>query len=91
VTSDIRTAGRIAVPWDAITADGIDNTITNTSEIDLGNADSDATVTHAALMDDDTAGNDLVSHAVTGGPLTVVAGAACSFAPGALVFGPIGS
>lgn len=85
VTATIRPAGRVAVGWDSISA-GTDNTITNASDVDFGNADADATVSHAGLCDAASSGNVLCSKAVTGGPLSITAGAAVKFVAGDLVF-----
>lgn len=85
VTTTIRPAGRVAVAWDSISA-GTDNSITNDSVVDFGNADADATVSHVALVDASTSGNILMSKAVTGGPLAVTAGSLVQFLAGDLTF-----
>jgi hypothetical protein len=86
VTATIRPAGRVAVDWDSISADGADNLITNDSDVDFGNADADATVSHVALIDASTSGNIICSKAVPGGPLSILAGSLVKLLAGDLTF-----
>lgn len=55
VTETIRTAGRVAVTWGAVTA----RAVANSAQIDFGTAAGGATVTHCAIFDAATAGNML--------------------------------
>lgn len=75
VTSTIRTAGRLAVTSD-MEASGTTNAgeSSSTGDIDFGNADGGATVTHIAIYDAATAGTLLASDALTGGTQTITTG-----------------
>jgi hypothetical protein len=53
VTNDIRTAGRVAVTFGAVTGN---NTIANTTEVDFGLSAEDTDVTHFALYTTDVGG-----------------------------------
>lgn len=86
VTTTVNAAGRVAVDWDSIAADGSDNLITNEADVDFGNSAGDATVSHVALVDAATAGNILCSKVVTGGPLSITTGSAVKFLAGDLTF-----
>ena len=86
VTTDIRSAGRVAVDWDSLAIDANDCSITNDAVVDFGNSESDTTGTHAARFDDDAAGNMICSHGLTGGTKTIASGSAVSFPVGNLVF-----
>lgn len=77
VTTDIRTAGRVAVVWDAIAA----RALVNDGNIDFGTSEGDVDVTHAALFDAASAGNMLSYSAldnarsiVTGDPVVIPSG-----------------
>jgi hypothetical protein len=57
VTETIRTAGRVAVTWDAIAGRAMEND----AAVDFGTAEAAADVSHVALFDADTDGNMLSS------------------------------
>ena len=80
VTTTIRTAGRVAVPF-AAPANG---SIANSAVVDFGAAAGGATVTHFGIYDAATGGNLLVSGPLAGQPITVNATQNVSFAAGAL-------
>ena len=75
VTTTIRPSGRVAITSSMEDA-GATNTgeSASTADIDFGNADSGATVTHIAIYDAASGGNLLMSDALTGGSQTVTAG-----------------
>jgi hypothetical protein len=75
VTTDIRTAGRVAITSD-MEAAGTTSTgeASSTADLDFGNADSGATVSHLAIYDSATGGTLLASDALSGGSQTVTAG-----------------
>jgi hypothetical protein len=75
VTTDIRTAGRVAITSD-MEAAGTTSTgeASSTADLDFGNADSGATVSHIAIYDSATGGTLLASDALSGGSQTVTAG-----------------
>jgi len=75
VTTTIRPAGRVAITSSMESA-GATNTgeSSSTADIDFGNADAGATVTHIAIYDAASAGNLLASDSLTGGSQTVTAG-----------------
>ena len=79
ITTTIRPAGRLAVDWDAIAADGVDNVLTNDALVDFGDADAGATLTHTCVFDDDTGGNKIASRVVPGGTIVVAAGTGVKF------------
>ena len=80
VTSTIRTAGRVAATFGAPT----NGVISNSSIVSFGAAAGTANVTHFALFDAATAGNEIVSGALSSGSGSVSAGSTVSFAVGAL-------
>lgn len=75
VTTTIRSAGRIAITSNmeaaGTTAAGEAET---TSEIDFGNAEGGASVSHLAIFDSQSGGTLLASDVLTGGTQTVTAG-----------------
>jgi len=75
VTTDIRTAGRLAITSD-MEAAGATNTgeASSTADIDFGNAANGATVSHLAIYDSASGGTLLASDALSGGSQTVTAG-----------------
>jgi len=75
VTTTIRPSGRVAITSD-MEASGTTNTgeSSSTADIDFGNADAGATVSHIAIYDAATSGNLLASDSLTGGSQTVTAG-----------------
>jgi len=75
VTTTIRPSGRVAITSSMESA-GATNTgeSSSTADIDFGNADAGATVTHIAIYDAASAGNLLASDSLTGGSQTVTAG-----------------
>lgn len=79
VTTMIRTAGRVAVTFGAVSG----GSMANSAIVDFGDAAGGATVTHFAIFDAASAGNQLANGALTAAK-TVVAGNAVSFAVGAL-------
>lgn len=83
VTTTIRTAGRVAVTYGTVAS----KSMSNSAVVNFGNAASGATITHFAIFDAASAGNMLGSNALTSGSGAVAAGAAVSFAVGALTWG----
>jgi len=75
VTTTIRPSGRLALTSSMEDA-GTTNTgeSSSTADIDFGNADSGATVSHIAIYDSASGGTLLASDALTGGSQTVTAG-----------------
>ena len=75
VTTTIRPSGRLAITSSMEDA-GTTNTgeSSSTADIDFGNADSGATVSHIAIYDSASGGTLLASDALTGGTQTVTAG-----------------
>lgn len=80
VTDTIRTAGRVAVTFGSIT----DKAMANGADVDFGEADGAADVTHFAVWDAATSGNMLGSAALTT-QRTVAPGDPCKFLIGDLV------
>lgn len=73
ITEAIRSAGRPAVTFGAVSA----GTITNNAEVDFGLSEADAEATHFGVFDAVTAGNMLAHGAITnaeGDPTTVIIG-----------------
>ncbi len=75
VTTTIRSAGRLAITA-SMEAAGTTNTgeSSSTADIDFGNAEGGATVSHLAIYDSQSGGTLLASDALTGGTQTVTAG-----------------
>lgn len=66
VTTTIRAAGRVAATFGANSGTGDGATsISNSAIVDFGNADAEASVTHFGLFDAASAGNMIVSDALT--------------------------
>ncbi len=87
VSATIRAAGRVAVPFDAIANDGVDNEITNSADVDFGLADGDvANLDYVGIFDVASGGNLLFSKALPGGPFAVAAGTPIKFLTGDLTF-----
>jgi len=80
VTTDIRTAGRLAATFGSITGN---TSIANSAEVDFGAAAGGETVSHFAIFDAASGGNMLGSNALASSQ-TVVAGNLVKFAIGAL-------
>lgn len=80
-STTIRTAGRVAVPWSAITA----RAITNSAIVDFGAAVGAANLSWAALYDA-SAGGNLLSETPLDTARTVVANDPVSFPVGDIVF-----
>lgn len=83
VTTDIRAAGRLAVTWAAVAG----RAMASSADIDFGDADAAATVTHCALFDAAVAGNmfwysplDNTRNILLGDPVVIPTGdIACNF------------
>lgn len=75
VTTTIRSAGRLAITG-AMEVAGTTNPgeASTTSDIDFGNAEGDASVSHLAIYDAASGGTLLASDALTGGTQSVTAG-----------------
>lgn len=87
VTATIRAAGRVVATFGAITPDSAGaNAIANDVEVDFGDADGQATISHFAIFDDPDPGegNMLYSAALTAGSQVIGAGTTVRFAVGAL-------
>lgn len=84
VTTTIRAAGRVAATFGSITTDAAANSISNSSDVDFGDADGAATVSHFAIFDAASSGNMLYSAALSGGSQSIGAGTSVKFAAGDL-------
>jgi len=80
VTTDIRTAGRLAATFGAVSGN---TSIANSAEVDFGAAAGGETVSHFAIFDAASGGNMLGSAALASSQ-TVVTGNLVKFAVGAL-------
>lgn len=85
VTTTIRAGGRVAVTFAAPSA-GTDHDMVNSADVDFGNAAGDADVSHIGIFDASSSGNLIASKAVTGGPFSVLTGAAVKVLAGDLSF-----
>jgi len=81
VTTTIRPAGRVAVTFAAPSS----KAIASDADVDFGNADAGATVTHFSLWDASSSGNCLGTAALTT-PRTIVAGDPVLFPAGDIIF-----
>jgi len=87
VTATIRTAGRVAITFDAIADDGADNQITNSATVDFGEAAGDvANLDYVGIFDAASSGHLLFSKTLPGGPFAVAAGTPVKFLTGDLTF-----
>jgi hypothetical protein len=87
VTDTINAAGRVAIAFDAIADDGVDNEVTNSADVDFGDAAGDvANLDYVGIFDDQAAGNLLFAKALPGGPYAVSAGSPVKFLAGDLTF-----
>lgn len=84
VTTTIRAAGRVAATFGAITTAAGANAVANDAEVDFGDADAGATITHFAIFDAASSGNMLYSNALAGGSTVIGAGTTVKFAIGDL-------
>lgn len=84
VTTTVNAAGRVAVTFGAITTAAGANSMASNADVDFGNADAGATMSHFAIFDAASAGNMLYSAALTGGSQAVSIGTAVKFLAGAL-------
>jgi len=75
VTTTIRPAGRVAIT-NAMEGGGttVQGQSSSVNDIDFGNADAGATVSHLAIYDAATSGTLIASDALTGGTQTITAG-----------------
>lgn len=83
VTATIRAAGRVQIAVTA-PASGTTNTMSNDSDVDFGDADGAATVTHMAVYDASSSGNFLGSKSV--GSNSITAGELVKFLTGDITF-----
>jgi len=87
VTATIRTAGRVAITFDAIADDGTDNQITNSATVDFGEAAGDvANLEYVGIFDAASGGHLLFSKALPDGPFAVATGTPVKFLTGDLTF-----
>ena len=87
VTNTIHSGGRVAIAFDAIANDGVDNEITNSAEVDFGQAAGDvANLDYVGIFDAASGGNLLFSKVLPGGPFAVAAGTPVKFLTGDLTF-----
>lgn len=82
VTTTIRTAGRVAETFGAISG----KSMANNAVVNFGAAAGGASITHFAVFDAASGGNMLGSNALTTGSGAVSAGTTISFAAGALTW-----
>ena len=83
VTTTIRAGGRVQIAVTA-PASGTTNTMDNDSDVDFGDADGAATVTHMAVYDASSSGNLLGSKSV--GSNSISAGELVKFLAGDITF-----
>ena len=87
VTDTINAGGRVAITFDVIADDGVDNEITNSADVDFGEAGSDvANLDYVGIFDAASGGNLLFSKALPGGPFAVATGTPIKFLTGDLTF-----
>ena len=87
VTDTINAAGRVAIAFDAIADDGVDNEVTNLADVDFGEAAGDvANLDYVGIFDAAPGGNLLFSKALPGGPFAVATGTPIKFLTGDLTF-----
>jgi len=87
VTATIRAAGRVAITFDAIADDGVDNQITNSATVDFGEAAGDvANLDYVGIFDAASGGHLLFSKVLPGGPFAVATGTPVKFLTGDLTF-----
>jgi len=87
VSDTINAGGRVAITFDAIANDGVDNEITNSADVDFGQAAGDvANLDYVGIFDAASGGNLLFSKALPGGPFAVAAGTPIKFLTGDLTF-----
>lgn len=82
VTTTIRAAGRVAVTYGTIAS----KSMSNSAIVNFGNSAGATTITHFGIFDAASAGNMLGSNSLSSGSGAVSAGAAVSFAIGALTW-----
>jgi len=80
VTTDIDATGRKAATFGAPSG----GVITNSADVDFGDADGDADVSHFGIFDAASAGNLLAHGSITGGSQSISTGNAVKFAAGDL-------
>jgi len=85
VTTTLRAAGRVAVTFGSITSGTGANSIANSGELDFGDADAGATITHFGVFDAASSGNLLYAGALGGGSKSIDAGEVVKFPAGSLV------
>jgi hypothetical protein len=73
VTTTIASGGRLAVTWDSIADDGADNVLTSAADVDFGESEGAADITHIGIMDAASSGN-LVFPKALAAPLSVEVG-----------------
>ena len=84
VTTTVRTAGRLAVPFGSITTGSGASVMANTADVDFGPAAGSTTVTYFGVFDAASAGNMLASGTIPSGSIT--SGTDYKFAAGSLSF-----
>lgn len=80
VTTSVRTAGRVAATFTH--AAGV---LTNNAVVDFGNAANTVTVTHFAIYDAQTGGNELMYGPISAGSQVIGQNTPTSFLAGAMV------
>lgn len=88
VTATIRSAGRVAITFDAIAA-GTDNEVTNSADVDFGTAEGAvANLDYVGIFDgaEESGTNLLFSKQLTGGPFGADEGSPVKFLAGDLTF-----
>ena len=86
VTTDIASAGRIAIGWAALASNDTDNVLTSNADADFGAAEGPCDASHVAVFDASTSGNLLAAKALPGGSVSIVLGQTVKFEAGDLSF-----
>lgn len=86
VTTDINSAGRIAIDWAALASNDTDNVLTSDADADFGAAEGPCDASHVAVFDASTSGNLIASKAIPGGPISIVLSQTVKFEAGDLSF-----
>lgn len=85
VTTDVRSAGRLAGVWTVPASNDTDNELVNSGDMNFGNSEGDADISHGALFDAATGGNMLSAKPLPAA-VSVTSGNAVKFSAGKVRF-----
>lgn len=85
ISATIDSGGRKVITFAAL-ASGVNHLLTSNADVDYGDAEGAATLTHYALMDASTGGHIIASKPIPGGTLPIVIGTGVKFLSGAVTF-----